>query len=115
MNEIINKLLLAKNKFMPEMHLKRLGFTYRACRPFTKNKKEIQILKEIEDLTLIRLGFLRVVFSWGGWVGGSQLDPPLHIFKRIYLISSNTNISIWFDTIVKQSIYNMWKNLFKSI
>ena len=25
---------------MPEMHLKQPGFTYRACGPFTKNKKK---------------------------------------------------------------------------
>ena len=29
MNEIVDKLLLRIHKFMPEMHLKRLGFTYR--------------------------------------------------------------------------------------
>ena len=37
-NEIVNKLLLAGDKFMPEMHLKKPGFTYSACGPFTKNK-----------------------------------------------------------------------------
>ena len=42
MNEIINKFLLAGNKFMPEMHLKQLGFTYSACGPFTKNKERIE-------------------------------------------------------------------------
>ena len=36
--KIVNKCLLAGNKFMPEMHLKQLGFTYNACGPFTKNK-----------------------------------------------------------------------------
>ena len=29
-NEIINKFLLAGDKFMPEMHLKQPGFTYSA-------------------------------------------------------------------------------------
>ena len=38
MNEIINKFLLAGDKFMPEMHLKQSGFNYSACRPFTKKK-----------------------------------------------------------------------------
>ena len=38
MNEIVNKVLLARDKFMPEMHLKQPGFTYRACGPFTQNK-----------------------------------------------------------------------------
>ena len=41
MNEIMNKFLLADNKFMPEMHLKQLGFTYSACGPFTRNKERI--------------------------------------------------------------------------
>ena len=39
MNEIVNKCLLAGNRFMPEMHLKQPGFTYSACGPFTKKKK----------------------------------------------------------------------------
>ena len=38
MNEIVKKILLAGDKFMPEMHLKQLVFTYSACGPFTKNK-----------------------------------------------------------------------------
>ena len=39
MNEIINKILLVGDTFMPEMHLKQPGFTYSACDPFTKNKE----------------------------------------------------------------------------
>ena len=42
MNEIVNKFLLVGDKFMPEMHLKQLGFTYSACGPFTKNKERIE-------------------------------------------------------------------------
>ena len=42
MNEVINKFLLAGDKFMPEMHLRQPGFTYSACGPFTKNKERIQ-------------------------------------------------------------------------
>ena len=38
MNEIVNKYLLAGGRFMSETHLKQPGFTYSACRPFTKNK-----------------------------------------------------------------------------
>ena len=44
MKEIINKFLLAGDKFMPGMHLKQLRSTYRACGPFTKNKERIQKL-----------------------------------------------------------------------
>ena len=42
MNEILNKLLLVCDKFMPEMHLKQPGFTYSACGPYIKNKKRIE-------------------------------------------------------------------------
>ena len=38
MNEIVNKFLLTGDKFMPEMHLKKPGFTYNACDSFAKNK-----------------------------------------------------------------------------
>ena len=42
MNEIVNKVLLTGDKFMPEIHLKQPGFTYSACGPFAKNKERIQ-------------------------------------------------------------------------
>ena len=42
MNEIVNKFLLAGDKFMPEMHLRQPGFTYKACGPFIKRKKTEQ-------------------------------------------------------------------------
>ena len=46
MNNIINKFLLAGDKFMPEMHLRQPQFTYSACGPFTKHKQRIQKFKE---------------------------------------------------------------------
>ena len=46
MNKIVNKFLLAGDKFMPEVHLIQSGFTYNACGPFTKNKKEFKNLKK---------------------------------------------------------------------
>ena len=42
----VNKLVLAGDKFMLEMHLKQSGFTYSACGLFTKNKERIQKFKE---------------------------------------------------------------------
>ena len=38
MNEIVNKFLLASDKFIPEMHLKQPGFSYSACGQFTKKE-----------------------------------------------------------------------------
>ena len=52
-NEIVNKLLLVGDKFMPEMHLKQPRFTYSACGPFTKKKERIQKFKEAGDTNYI--------------------------------------------------------------
>ena len=52
-NEIVNKFLLAGDKFMPEIHLKQPGFTYNACGPFTKNKERIKKFKETGDTSYI--------------------------------------------------------------
>ena len=53
MNNVINKFLLAGDKFMPEMHLRRPQFTYSACGPFTKHKQRIQKFKESGDTNYI--------------------------------------------------------------
>ena len=49
MNDIINRFLLAGDKFVPEMHLRQSGFTYSACGPFTKSKERIQKFKQTGD------------------------------------------------------------------
>ena len=46
MNEIINRFLLARDKFMPVIHLRQTGFTYSAYGSFTKNKEQIQKFKQ---------------------------------------------------------------------
>ena len=53
MNEIVNKFLLADDKFMQEMHLNQPGFTYSACGPFTKNEERIQKFRETGDTSYI--------------------------------------------------------------
>ena len=52
-SEIVNKLLLVRNKVMPEMHLKQPGFTYSACGPLTKNKERIQKLAQTGNINYI--------------------------------------------------------------
>ena len=49
MNDIINNLLLAGDKFIYETHLRQPQFTYSACGPFTKNKERVQKFKETGD------------------------------------------------------------------
>ena len=50
MNKIINNFLSTGDKFMPQMHLKRPGFTYSACGAFTKHRETIQKFRETENL-----------------------------------------------------------------
>ena len=59
MNDIINKFLLAGDKFMPEMYLKQLGFTYGSCGLFAKNKQRIQDLRRQE---------IQIIFTGMNWI-----------------------------------------------
>ena len=63
MNEIVNKFLLAGHKFMPEMHLKQPGFTYRACGPFTKNKEFKNLKKQEIQAIFTKMNLIRLVFN----------------------------------------------------
>ena len=53
MNEIVNKILLAGDRYMAEIHLRQPQFVYSACGPFTKNKEIIQKFKETGDTSYI--------------------------------------------------------------
>ena len=74
MNQIVHKFLLAGDKVMPEMHLRQPGFTYSACGPFTRNKREIQKFMQIEDTN---------------YAYKNELDKAC--FKQIRLMA-NTNV-----------------------
>ena len=53
MNNVINKFLLAGDKFMPEMHLRQPQFVYSACGPFTRHKERIKEFKHTGDTRYI--------------------------------------------------------------
>ena len=53
MNNVINKFLLASDKFMPEMHLRQHRFVYSACGPFTRHKERIKEFKRTGDTRYI--------------------------------------------------------------
>ena len=53
MNKVINKFLLAGDKFMPEMHLRQPQFDYSACGPFTRHKERIKKFERIGDTCYI--------------------------------------------------------------
>ena len=53
MNNLINKFLLAGDKFMPEMHLRQPQFVYSTCGPFTRHKERIKKFKQTSDMCCI--------------------------------------------------------------
>ena len=53
MNSIINKFLLAGDKFMLEMHLRQPQFVYIASGPFTRHKERIKKFKQTGDTRYI--------------------------------------------------------------
>ena len=66
MNVIVNKFLLAGEKYMPEMHLKQPRVTCSACGSFTKNKEWIQKFKETGDTNYIyKKEFNKACFQYG--------------------------------------------------
>ena len=56
MNNVINKFLLAGDKFMPEMHLRQPRFDYSACGPFIRHKERIKNL----NVQVIRVIFIEI-------------------------------------------------------
>ena len=53
MNNVINKFLLAGDKFMPEMHLRQPQFVYSSSGPFTRHKERIKEFKRTGDTCYI--------------------------------------------------------------
>ena len=64
MNEIVNKFLLADDKFMPEMHLKQPGSTCSAWGPLTKNKERIEkFIATGNKILFKKINLIKFVFS----------------------------------------------------
>ena len=64
MNNVINKFLLASDKFMPEMHLRQPQFVYSACGRFPRHKKELKNLnKQVIRVIFIEMNLIKLVFN----------------------------------------------------
>ena len=64
MIEIVNRLLSAGDKFMPEMYLRQPGFTYSTYGLFTKNKERFKNLKKQEIHNIfIKTNYVKLVFN----------------------------------------------------
>ena len=53
MKNVINKFLLAGDKFMPEMHLRQPHFVYSGYGPFTRHKERVKEFKRTDDTRYI--------------------------------------------------------------
>ena len=64
MNNIINRFLLAGDKFMPEMYLRQPQFVYSACGPFTRHKERIKEFKRTGiRVIFIEMNSIKLVFN----------------------------------------------------
>ena len=63
MNNIINKFLLAGEKFMPEMHLRQPQFIYSACGPFTRHRELKNLNKQVIQVIFIEMILIKLVFN----------------------------------------------------
>ena len=95
MNNVINKFLLAGDKFMPEMHLRQSQFTYSACGPFTKHKQRIQKFKEIGDTN---------------YIYKNELDKACFIHGAAYSDSKDLTKRTVADKILKNKSFDIAKD-----
>ena len=64
MNEIVHKFLLAKDKFMPEMHLKQPDLLIMLVKHLQKTKKKFRNLKKWEIQTIFtKMNLIRLIFN----------------------------------------------------
>ena len=95
MNAIVNKFLLAGDKFMPEMHLRQPVFTYSACGPFTKHKQRIQKFMQAGNTDFIhKIELDKVCFQHDAAYSDSKdlvkRTPSDKILKgKVFKIASN--------------------------
>ena len=95
MNIIINKFLLAGDKFMPEMHLRQPQFTYSPCGPFTKHKQRIQKFKETGDTN---------------YIYKNELDKACFADDDAYSDSKNLTKRTIVDKILRDKAFNIAKD-----
>ena len=95
MNNIINKFLLAGDKFMLEMHLRQPQFVYSACGPFTKHKQRIQKFKETGDTN---------------YIYNNELDKACFAHDAAYSDSKDLTKRTVADKILKNRAFNIAKN-----
>ena len=112
MNNVINKFLLAGDKFMPEMHLRQHQFVYSACGPFTRHKERMKEFKRTGDTRYIYRNELdKACFQHDSayadhkdLINRTEADKVLR--DKAYDIASN--LDGWFIMMVIKEVYRVW-------
>ena len=95
MNNTVNKLLLAGDKFMPKIHLRQPQFTYSACGPFTKHEQRIQKFRETGDTN---------------YIYKNELDKACFVHDAAYSDSKDLTKRTVVDKILKNKAFDIAKD-----
>ena len=95
MNQIVNKFLLAGDKFMLEMYLRQPGFTYSACGPLTKHKERIQKFMQTGDTN---------------YIYRNELDKACFAHDAAYSDSKDLEKRTQSDKVLKDEAYEIANN-----
>ena len=95
MNNIINKFVLAGDKFMSEMHLRQPQVTDSTCGPFTKHKQRTQKFKETGD---------------SNYIYKNELDKACFVHDAAYSDSKDLTKRTVADKILKSRAFNIAKD-----
>ena len=95
MNNVVNKFLLAGDKFMPGIHLRQPQFTYSACGPFTKHEQRIQKFKKTGDTN---------------YVYKNELDKACFVHDAVYSDSKDLTKRTVADKILKNKAFDIAKD-----
>ena len=112
MNNVINKFLLAGDKFMPEMHLRQHQFVYSACGPFTRHKERMKEFKRTDDTRYIYRNELdKACFQHDSAYADhkdliNRTEAEKVLRDKAYDIASN--LDGWFIMMVIKEVYRVW-------
>ena len=94
-SNVINKLLLAGDKFMPEIQLRQPQFTYSSCGPFTKHEQRIQKYKQTGDTN---------------YMYKNELDKACFVHDAAYSDSKDLTKRTVADKILKNKAFDIAKD-----
>ena len=94
-SNVINKFLLAGDKFMSEIHLRQPQFTYSACGTFTKHEQRIQKFEKTGDTHYIYM---------------NELDKACFTHDAAYSDSKDLTKRTVADKILKNRAFNIAKD-----